>query len=296
MEIEERFSTDESCLVPVMVKRKQHKPQWWPVTAVYDHLLLFTYAWLINTYRYTFKFRSQEHRILFYRINLKQLHRVCLRYINIFHLTIAHTYSALVYHQELLSEQNIPKVSITASHKVQIVQRQLLQKILPLMTNRESLFQQCQPISYSLAQKLLLSSYKLHSAFGCWDPIKVGIVIDKPNSCQIPLTVFVNIVCFSTHLPSLQQYKEPDLIQPLPWPLNSSYPLIFHQYIYFFTSKENRNAFMLNPLKYLRQPKPNPYLPFKMAVVGPPKSGKTTGKDQDSNPYCCMFSNVLYSV
>lgn len=191
-------------------------------------------------------------------------------------------------------------MSITASHKVQNVQRQLLQKIQPLVTNRESLFQQCQPISYSLAQKLLLSSYKLHSAFGCWDPIKVGIIIDEPNSYQIPLTVFVNTVCFSTHTPFLQQYKEPDLIQPLPWPLDSSYPLIFHQYIYFFTSKENRNAFMVNPLKYLRQPKPTPFLPIKMAVVGPPKSGKTTGKDQDCNsyfnPYCCMFSNVLYSV
>lgn len=82
----------------------------------------------------------------------------------------------LFYHQELLGEQNIPKVSINASRKPRIVQHQLLQKIQPLMTNRESLFQQCQPISYSLAQKLLLSSYKLHSAFGCWDPIKVWII------------------------------------------------------------------------------------------------------------------------
>lgn len=82
----------------------------------------------------------------------------------------------LCYHQELLSEQNITKVSISASRKLRIVQHQLLQKIQPLLTNRESLFQKCQPISYSLAHKLLLSSYKLHSAFGCWDPIKVGII------------------------------------------------------------------------------------------------------------------------
>ncbi|XP_044026265.1 adenylate kinase 9 isoform X2 [Siniperca chuatsi] len=150
----------------------------------------------------------------------------------------------LVTVTELLSEQKIPKVSISASRKLRIVQHQLLQKILPLLTNRESLFQKCQPISYSLAHQLLLSSYKLHSAFGCWDPIK--------------------------------QYKERDLIQPLQWPLNTTYPLIFHQYIYFFASKENRNTFMLNPLKYLRQPKPTPSLPVKMAVVGPPKSGKTT--------------------
>ncbi|XP_058469998.1 adenylate kinase 9 [Solea solea] len=145
---------------------------------------------------------------------------------------------------ELLSEQNIPSISISASRKPRYVRHQLLQKLQPLLTNRESLFQKCQPISYSLAQKLLLSSYKFHSAFGCWDPIKL--------------------------------YKERNIIQPLQWPLSTTYPLIFNQYIYFFASKENRKTFMLNPLKYLRQPKPKPSLPVKMAVLGPPKSGKTS--------------------
>lgn len=99
------------------------------------------------------------------------LHKVCS------HITLLMpTYSALFYYQELLTEQNIPKVLISASQKLRLVQHQLLQKIQPLLTNRESLFQKCQPISYSLAQKLLLASYKLHSAFGCWDPIKVGII------------------------------------------------------------------------------------------------------------------------
>ncbi|CAB1435475.1 unnamed protein product [Pleuronectes platessa] len=145
---------------------------------------------------------------------------------------------------ELLSEQNIPSISISASRKPLMVRNQLLKKLQPLLTNRESLFQTCQPISSTLAKTLLLYSYKLHSAFGCWDPIK--------------------------------KYKEIDLIQPLQWPLNTTYPVIFNQYIYFFESKENRNTFMLNPLKYLRQPKPTPSLPIKLSVVGPPKSGKTT--------------------
>lgn len=82
----------------------------------------------------------------------------------------------------------------------------------------------------------------------------------------------------STRVPLLQQYKERGLIQPLQWPLSTTYPLILHQYIYFFSSKENRYTFMLNPLKYLRQQKPTPSLPLKMAIVGPPKSGKTAGK------------------
>ncbi|XP_034436680.1 adenylate kinase 9-like [Hippoglossus hippoglossus] len=145
---------------------------------------------------------------------------------------------------ELLSEQNIPSISISASRKPRFVRNQLLQKLQPLLANRQSLFQTCQSISFTLAQRLLLFSYKLHSAFGCLDPIK--------------------------------QYKERDLIQPLQWPLNTTHPVIFNQYIYFFESEENRNTFMLNPLKYLRQPKPTPSLPVKLAVVGPPKSGKTT--------------------
>ncbi|XP_039454978.1 adenylate kinase 9 isoform X1 [Oreochromis aureus] len=145
---------------------------------------------------------------------------------------------------ELLGEHNIPRMGINASHKLRIVQCQLLKKIKPLLTNRESLFQKCHPIPYSLAYKLLLSSFKFFSAFGFLDPIKL--------------------------------YKERDLIQPLKWPFNTTYPLLFHQYIYFFASKENCNTFMLNPLKYLRQPKPTPSLPIKIAVTGPPKSGKTT--------------------
>ncbi|XP_072219011.1 adenylate kinase 9 [Leuresthes tenuis] len=154
---------------------------------------------------------------------------------------------------ELLSEHKIPKLVINTSSKLQIIQNQLHQKIQPLWTNRESLFQTCQSISYNLAHKLLLSSYKFHSAFGCWDPI--------------------------------QQYKERDTIQSLLWPLNTAYPLLLHQFIYFFSTKENRNNFMLNPLKYLKQPKPSPMLPIKMAVIGPPKSGKTTVAQRFAQKY-----------
>ncbi|XP_067338079.1 adenylate kinase 9 [Channa argus] len=166
----------------------------------------------------------------------------------------------LVTLTDLLSEQNIPKVSINTSRKMRIVRYQLLRQIQPLLTNRESLFQRSKPISYSLAYKLLFSSYKFYSAFGCWDPIK--------------------------------QYEERDVIQPLQWPLSSTYPLIFHQYIYFFASKENRSTFMLNPLKYLRQSRPTPPLPIKIAITGPPKSGKTTVAQMFAKKYGLMSLSI----
>lgn len=78
--------------------------------------------------------------------------------------------------QESLSEHNIPPMAIDASRRLVTVQRQLLQRVQPLLTDRESLFQTCQPVSSRLAEKLLLSSYKFHSGFGCSDPVQVGII------------------------------------------------------------------------------------------------------------------------
>ncbi|XP_032441534.1 adenylate kinase 9 isoform X1 [Xiphophorus hellerii] len=144
---------------------------------------------------------------------------------------------------ELLSENDIPKLEFNASQKLGKIQDHLLHKIKPMLTNRESLFLSCQPISYRLAQSLLLHSYKINSAFGCADPV--------------------------------QQYNE-DIIHPIHWPLNSAYSLILGPFIYFFRTKENRIKFTLNPLKYLKQPKPTTPLPIKIAVTGPPKAGKTT--------------------
>jgi len=68
------------------------------------------------------------------------------------------------------------------------------------------------------------------------------------------------------------------LIQPPQGPFNTTFPVILHQFIYFFASRETRNTFILNPIKYIRQPKPNPSLPIKLVIIGPPKAGKTTGE------------------
>lgn len=78
--------------------------------------------------------------------------------------------------QEHLSEKNIPKMTINTSQRLRVVQRQLIQEIQPLVTNRESLFHKSHPISRTLAKNLLLSSYKHHSGFGCWDPVEVRII------------------------------------------------------------------------------------------------------------------------
>lgn len=137
----------------------------------------------------------------------------------------------------------IPCVTVNTSRKLHIVHFQLYEKLKNLVENRESLFEKCFPISLSLASKMLHMSYKHPSIFRRWDPVKLS---------------------------------QGEVIQPLQNQENPSFPLIYRQFIYFFSTKENRNTFMKNPIKFIHQPKPKPSVPIRIAIIGPPKSGKTT--------------------
>lgn len=74
------------------------------------------------------------------------------------------------------------------------------------------------------------------------------------------------------------QLSEGETIKPAENSENLLHPVIHRQYIYFLSSKETKEKFMKNPIKYIRQPKPKPTMPIRIALLGPPKSGKTTGK------------------
>uniref|UniRef100_A0A8C2TCB1 Adenylate kinase 9 n=1 Tax=Coturnix japonica TaxID=93934 RepID=A0A8C2TCB1_COTJA len=145
--------------------------------------------------------------------------------------------------QEELEKISIPLAEINGSRKLRIVRYQVYCKLNPLVENRRSIFEKCYPISLPLAQKMLVFSYKFPSSFGQWDPVKL---------------------------------KEGEIIKPAQNYENTLFPVIHRQYVYFFSSKKNREIFMNDPIKYICQPKPKPPLPVKIAIVGPPKSGKTT--------------------
>ncbi|XP_037248899.1 adenylate kinase 9 [Falco rusticolus] len=145
--------------------------------------------------------------------------------------------------QEEFEKLLIPQIKINGGRKPHIVRYQIYSKLNSLLENRGSLFEKCYPISLPLANKMLAFSYKFLSSFGQWDPIKL---------------------------------REGDVIKAQQNHENTVFPVIHRQYIYFFSSKENKETFMKNPIKYIRQPKPKPAVPIKIAIVGPPKSGKTT--------------------
>lgn len=60
--------------------------------------------------------------------------------------------------------------------------------------------------------------------------------------------------------------------------LNSRlFPVIYHEYMYYLSSSSARGKFMTNPEKYLAQTPPGTPTPIRLAIVGPPKSGKSEG-------------------
>ena len=74
------------------------------------------------------------------------------------------------------------------------------------------------------------------------------------------------------------QVKEGDCIQTMSGPGYTTYPCIYRSHIYFLSSIQAREEFVNDPVKFVSQPTPKPVVPIKIAVVGPPKSGKTTCK------------------
>ncbi|XP_060093981.1 adenylate kinase 9 [Heteronotia binoei] len=154
--------------------------------------------------------------------------------------------------QEEFDKILTPQVTIGSKRKPHIVCYQLYKKLKDLVENRESIFEKCYPLSVSLAHKMIALSYKHLSNFGEWDPIELS---------------------------------EGETIKSFRSPNTPTFPLIHRNSIYFFASKENRDKFMKNPIKYIRQPKPKPTVPVKIAIVGPPKSGKTTVANKFASVY-----------
>nr|XP_048280947.1 adenylate kinase 9 isoform X4 [Myodes glareolus] len=145
--------------------------------------------------------------------------------------------------QEEFEKVLVPIITVNGARKLHIVQYVLNLKLKPLVENRASIFEKCYSVSPHLAYKMLAFTYKYISSFGYWDPVKLS---------------------------------EGETIKPVENVENPLIPVIHRQYIYFLSSKQTKEKFMMNPIKYIRQPKPKASMPVRIMIVGPPKSGKTT--------------------
>lgn len=67
------------------------------------------------------------------------------------------------------------------------------------------------------------------------------------------------------------------VLPPVQQQLSQQFPVIYKQHVVYLSSQSAREQFMKNPEKYLDQASPGPGVPVRLALLGPPKSGKSTG-------------------
>jgi len=91
-------------------------------------------------------------------------------------------------------------------------------------------------------------------------------------------------VCILYAFLCILQVKEGDCIQPMSGVGYTTYPVVYRSHVYYMSSHTAREEFVNDPIKFLNQPTPKPVVPIKIAVVGPPKSGKTTRKFNLNDP------------
>ncbi|XP_075253347.1 adenylate kinase 9-like [Convolutriloba macropyga] len=161
---------------------------------------------------------------------------------------------------EALDEFIIPKMEITAGRKVKIVRYLINSRLEKMITCRESIFERVYPVSMALAKRLLNSGHKHPSIFGRWDPVDL---LNK-KAC----------------------------VQPLQTAASPTYAAVYRQHVYFMSSSENRSLFMDQPRRYVSQPPPKPSIPIQIAIIGPPKSGKTTL----ANKFASEFGMMRLSI
>ena len=128
--------------------------------------------------------------------------------------------------------------------KIKIVKYLINSRLEKLLTCRDSLFERVYPVSAALAKRLISSGHKHPSVFGKWDPVDL---LNK-NSC----------------------------VQPLSIGNNATFAAVYRQHVYFLSSSTNRQMFMDQPRMFVMQPPPKASIPIQIAIIGAPKSGKTT--------------------
>ena len=145
---------------------------------------------------------------------------------------------------ELLEEAQIPRHFVDATRKISQVYEKTIKQIEPyLKPCRQSMFELVYPVTMAQSDALLRSGYLKYSSFGRWDPVAL---------------------------------KEANVFRPRADA--DCYPLAYGPYIYYCYSQSTKSKFVKTPLEYIQTSNqiPAPPSPVNIAVVGPPKSGKST--------------------
>ncbi|KPJ07845.1 GTP-binding protein CG1354 [Papilio machaon] len=150
--------------------------------------------------------------------------------------------------KETLMEQNIKLTTINGTKSLTKVGRILLSKVANLRNKREMCFEQSFVIDLDVAEMLLLEGFFFLSKFYRMCPV---YIYDNPDAIFNPY--------------SISKSK------------NKIVPVIHRSHIYFICNEVNLKKFRENPLKYIVNDSIKHFVeyPLRIAVIGPPKSGKS---------------------
>ncbi|KAK9693675.1 hypothetical protein QE152_g34047 [Popillia japonica] len=148
--------------------------------------------------------------------------------------------------KEYFENHLIEWVTLDASMSIKKIFDEAMRAVDKYKFRNRSLFERCYDVTVEIAEKLLADGYHFLSRFGKVCPVQVH---EKANSVLM-------------YYP-LEQKME-------------LYPVIHRNYIYFLAGKKNRDKFYNDPLFYILQSDASfPIIPYRIAIIGPPKSGKT---------------------
>lgn len=167
---------------------------------------------------------------------------------------------------------------VNAGDKPRYVKNRLTKKLERFIQLRENLFERVYPIKPQLAQKLIDNGYLHYSKFGKFCPVSVCFSFRS----KLTLIFFIFLQLFNGNcFPPVYETEK------------NIRTVLYRKNIYYLADEEAKNEFIKNPLKYVRQPPPKSLIPAKIAVVGPPKSGKTTGFQKTKTKFDRTFSSFL---
>eukprot|EP01135_Chromosphaera_perkinsii_P003290 Nk52_evm65s239 gene=Nk52_evmTU65s239 len=160
----------------------------------------------------------------------------------------------------IMRDGQVPVFEIDGSQRISIVTKAFLTAIFKYTEARESLFTTVTELTTERANKLLLNGQRHLSKFGKWCPVN-----SHEKSSLFPIE-------------------------------KGGFPCAYRHYIYYCSSEEARSKFMENAVKYISLPAPSPSVPFSLAILGPPKSGKSTVASKLQEAHGCIRLSLGLAV
>lgn len=255
-------------------------------------LILFSYMYVLP---------NQTYVHMYVHVNYSPCKHVIHTYMYIHTCTCISTFLAFaLYNQETFAELQVPFQVVNAARRIPVVEYTLKKALSPLTSDRHGLLTKCTPVDLEMAKKLLDHGYKQLSKFKRWCPVEVSKNSNQYSAehvctyVHVPTATYLGMLyvcmCTTRHI-ILQLSQDPHAVLPPQRKGQQACPVVYGTRIYFPSSQEARSKFIANPEYYLHCQQAGPAVPVRLAIVGPPKSGKSTGTDMHSMKLVYMYIN-----